>query len=497
MSESARDVIRAALPHALARVEVDGLGPRHEGKVRDMYVSGDHRVLITTDRVSAFDRVLGTIPFKGQVLNQLSAWWFETLSDVVGHHMVDVVDPNVMLVRDAEPLPVEVIVRGYITGSTSTSLWTLYERGVDRPYGLDLPAGLVKNERLPAPVITPTTKAGKGEHDERLTSEEVVERGLVEASLWQRVREVALAIFARGQQIAERAGLILVDTKYEFGLIDGRLCLIDEVHTPDSSRYWVAETYAAAMAEGREPQQYDKEHLRLWLKGRGFGGDGDPPALTDDIRAELSGLYVALYEKLTGLPFDFGPQPAGPRVAQALAGGIGRFVGGARLEPLVPIIMGSASDRPQGEAIAKALAGYGIESEIRVASAHKVAVRCLEILRAYERDPRPKVYVTIAGRSNALSGLVDGHVAAPVIACPPTSSAFGGADIFSSLRMPSGVAPAVVIDPGNAALAAAKILGVGDRRVADRVRAAQRAKQEDLYAADAAFARERTAGAPS
>ncbi len=482
-------IISNALPHALDRVDVPGLGARHEGKVRDMYVVGDHRVLVTTDRVSAFDRVLGTIPFKGQVLTQLSAWWFEHLADVVGHHMVDVVDPNVMITREAAPLPVEVIVRGYITGSTSTSLWTLYEQGVERPYGLDLPAGLRKNDRLPAPVITPTTKAAKGQHDERLTADEVVERGLVEPALWREVCAAAIAIFERGQRIAERAGLILVDTKYEFGLIDGRLCLIDEVHTPDSSRYWVAESYAAALAEGRAPQQFDKEHLRLWLKARGYGGDGPPPALTDAIRAEVAQRYITLFEKLTGQRFAYGAQPARARVEHALADGIDGMLDADR--PLVPIIMGSASDRPHGEAIAGALAELGIDSEIRVASAHKVAARCLEILGEYERDPRPKVYVTIAGRSNALSGLVDGHVAAPVIACPPTSSSFGGADIFSSLRMPSGVAPGVVLDPGNAALLAAKILGVGDRRTADRVRASQRRRQETLYAADAQLAAER------
>ncbi len=482
-------IIDNALPHALQTVAVDGLGPRHEGKVRDMYVVGDHRVLVTTDRVSAFDRVLGTIPFKGQVLTQLSAWWFEALADVVGHHMVDVVDPNVMITREAQPLPVEVIVRGYITGSTSTSLWTLYDQGVERPYGLELPKGLRKNDKLPAPVITPTTKAEKGQHDERLTAAEVVERGLVEPGLWKQVCDAAIAIFQRGQAVAEKAGLILVDTKYEFGLIDGRLCLIDEVHTPDSSRYWVAESYAAAMAEGRAPQQFDKEHLRLWLKAQGYGGDGTPPALTDAIRAEVSQRYITLFEKLTGQRFAYGAQPARARVEHALAGGIDGMIEGDR--PLVPIIMGSASDRKHGEAIAGALAELGIDSEIRVASAHKVAVRCLEILSAYEADPRPKVYVTIAGRSNALSGLVDGHVAAPVIACPPTSSSFGGADIFSSLRMPSGVAPAVVLDPGNAALLAAKILGVGDRRTADRVRTSQRMKQETLYAADAQFVAEK------
>ena len=207
-----KDVIREAIPHAIRSVSLDGMGPKIEGKVRDMYTHGNRRVLITSDRVSAFDRVLGTIPFKGQVLTQLSNWWFQELSDVVNHHVVAMPDPNVIIGHEAQPLPVEVIVRGHITGSTSTSLWTVYNEGVEKPYGLDLPPGLQKHQALPEPVITPTTKAEKGEHDERLTSAEVVENGLVEAELWAHVQDVALKIFARGQAVARSAGLILVDT---------------------------------------------------------------------------------------------------------------------------------------------------------------------------------------------------------------------------------------------------------------------------------------------
>ncbi|MGC6417859.1 MAG: phosphoribosylaminoimidazolesuccinocarboxamide synthase [Bradymonadia bacterium] len=310
--------IRDAIPTALTSVDVAGLGEKYDGKVRDMYRVGDRRALITTDRVSAFDRVLGTIPFKGQVLTQLSAWWFEQLTDVVSHHVVDVPDPNVIVAREAEPLPVEVIVRGYITGSTSTSLWTLYNEGVDRPYGLDLPAGLVKNAALPQAVITPTTKAEKGQHDERLTSAEVVEKGLVDAELWTHVQNVALEVFRRGQEVASKAGLILVDTKYEFGMIDGKLALIDEVHTPDSSRYWVAETYEAALAEGRAPQQFDKEHLRLWLGAQGYRGEGTAPALSDDIKSEVSARYISAYERLTGLTFVPGEQPPRERISNRL-----------------------------------------------------------------------------------------------------------------------------------------------------------------------------------
>lgn len=310
--------IEAAIPHALMRVDLPGLGPRSEGKVRDIYVVGDRRVLITTDRVSAFDRVLGAIPFKGQVLNQLSAWWFAQTRDIIANHVIGVPDPNVTIAREAQPLPVEVIVRGYITGVTSTSLWTLYHQGAPRPYGLDLPPGLRKNDPLPEPVITPTTKAAGGAHDERLTADEVVERGLVRADLWAEICAAALAIFRRGQETARRAGLILVDTKYEFGLIDGRPVLIDEIHTPDSSRFWVAESYQAARDADREPESFDKEFLRLWFVEHGYRGEGTPPAMPTGLIALVAQRYIAAYERLTGETFVPGAQPVTDRIAQAL-----------------------------------------------------------------------------------------------------------------------------------------------------------------------------------
>lgn len=313
------DEIRSAIPHALARTELQGMGARTEGKVRDIYQAGDKLILVTTDRQSAFDRVLGLIPFKGQVLNQLSAWWFEQTRDIAPNHVQAVPDPNVTVARLATALPVEVIVRGYITGVTSTALWTLYEQGVARPYGLDLPAGLRKNDPLPEPVITPTTKGVGGAHDERLTVAEVVERGLVEPTLWEEIQAAALAIFKRGQAVAQKAGLLLVDTKYEFGLIDGRAALIDEVHTPDSSRYWVAESYAARRDAGLEPESFDKEYLRLWFASQGYRGEGEPPVMPDDFVAEVSRRYISAYERLTGQAFVPGAQPAAARIAANLA----------------------------------------------------------------------------------------------------------------------------------------------------------------------------------
>lgn len=303
----------AAIPHALLRTDMPELGKRVEGKVRDIYLQEGRRILVTTDRVSAFDRVLGVIPFKGQVLNQLSAWWFAQTSDIVANHLLDVPDPNVTIGAEAEALPVEVIVRGYITGVTSTSLWTLYEQGVERPYGLDLPPGLSKNDPLPQPVITPTTKATGGAHDERLTSQEVVDNGLVDPGLWAEVQRAALAVFELGQKAAAAAGLILVDTKYEFGLINGELALIDEVHTPDSSRYWIAETLEAG-----DPQNYDKEFLRLWFVDQGYRGEGLIPEMPPEFVARVAERYIDAYERLTGQAFRPGSQPAADRIRDAL-----------------------------------------------------------------------------------------------------------------------------------------------------------------------------------
>jgi phosphoribosylaminoimidazole-succinocarboxamide synthase len=309
----------AAVPHALQTVDVAGYGQKFSGKVRDMYALGDGaRALITTDRISAFDVVLGLIPYKGQALNELSAWWFEQTRDIVPNHLLRVPDPNVMIVREAQPLPVEIVVRGFITGVTKTSLWTLYAAGERNAYGVALPDGLQKNDALPAPVITPTTKAAAGGHDERLTRAEIVEGGLLPEKLWAQVEHAALALFARGQAVARNAGLILVDTKYEFGTIDGELVLIDEMHTPDSSRFWTAESHAL---NPRAPRNFDKEFLREWYAARGYRGDGPPPPMPPDFAADVAERYIALYEMLTGREFQPGAMPQAERIKRALERG--------------------------------------------------------------------------------------------------------------------------------------------------------------------------------
>lgn len=305
--------LQQAIPDCIDTIHIEGLGQKDAGKVRDSYRQGDTRILITTDRVSAFDRILGLIPYKGQVLNQLSAWWFEQTQDIVTHHMLSVPDPNVMVGREAQALPVEVVVRGYITGVTSTSLWTLYDNGERTPYGISLPDGLSKNDALPEPIITPTTKAEHG-HDERITRTDIIASGLITAKLWQEIEEKAIAVFTRGQALADQAGLILVDTKYEFGLIDGQLALIDEIHTPDSSRYWTKSSYQMG-----EPENFSKEFLREWFKAQGYTGDGDAPTMPDHFVAQVAERYIKAYESLTGEPFVPAAYPARHRIRRNLA----------------------------------------------------------------------------------------------------------------------------------------------------------------------------------
>jgi phosphoribosylaminoimidazole-succinocarboxamide synthase len=312
------DQILAAVPIALDKIDIPGM-PVNRGKVRDNYkLSGKRRLLITTDRLSAFDRVLGQVPYKGQVLNQLAAWWFEQTADILPNHVISVPDPNVTVATEATALPVEVVVRGYISGVTSTSLWTRYAAGERHIYGMDFPDGLKKNEPLPEPIITPTSKELDG-HDQRLTVREVVEDGWVDAATWYKIAEVAIRLFKRGQQLADKAGLILVDTKYEFGLDkNGDVMLIDEIHTPDSSRFWLKSSYMAHFEAGEEPDNFDKELVRLWYTKQGYMGDGEPPAMTNDLIVAASQRYQEVYEWLTGRIFDPAPYPARDRILQSL-----------------------------------------------------------------------------------------------------------------------------------------------------------------------------------
>jgi len=297
-----------------------GLAGKRSGKVRDWYpLGGGKRLIVTTDRLSAFDRTLAAVPFKGQVLNQLAAWWFGQTADIIGNHLVSMPDPNAIVAVEAEPLPIEVIVRGYITGVTTTALWYRYSLGERSIYGYDFPEGLRKNQALPAPIITPTTKGGPTGHDERLTCDEVVTGGHLDEATWATVSRAALALFARGQERAKAAGLLLVDTKYEFGRApDGSIILIDEAHTPDSSRFWKAESYAFRQESGIEPECFDKEFVRLAFAELGYRGDGPVPPVRDSLWDETSALYRSAYERLTGEAFVPGEYPVGPRLERNL-----------------------------------------------------------------------------------------------------------------------------------------------------------------------------------
>jgi len=303
-TEKYKERIKAELNNTLTETTLDR-GKKRAGKVRDQYALGDKIALITTDRQSAFDRVLASIPFKGQVLNLTSAWWFEQTKDIIPNQVINIPDPNITLAKNCEVFPIEFVVRGYITGSTSTSLWTVYNNG-DREYcGNILSEGLVKNQKLDSNMLTPTTK--EEHHDRPISPNDIVREGWMTQTDWEYCSQKALELFEYGQKKAAENGMILVDTKYEMGKAEnGEIVLIDEIHTPDSSRYWIAETYNERMASGNEPQNIDKEFLRLW-----FVDNCDPyndevlPAAPEDLIVELSSRYIYLYETITGQLFPF------------------------------------------------------------------------------------------------------------------------------------------------------------------------------------------------
>lgn len=288
----------------LGRTDLAGLGRRIEGKVRDCYVEVGRRTLVASDRISCFDVVVGTIPFKGQVLNQIAAFWFEKTASVAPNHVLSVPDPCVTVARECRPLPVEFVYRGYLTGVSSTSIWRAYEAGERLYCGHRLPDGLRKHQRLPEALLTPTTKAEHGEHDALTSREDLIASGVISQAHYDEGARIAARLFAAGQAWAATRGLILVDTKYELGLdSDGRVVVIDEIHTPDSSRYWYADGYADAFGRGEDPKSLDKEYVRRWLVDQGYRGEGPPPTLPDDVRCEAARRYIETYERITGLEF--------------------------------------------------------------------------------------------------------------------------------------------------------------------------------------------------
>jgi phosphoribosylaminoimidazole-succinocarboxamide synthase len=290
-----------ALAHPLAKTDFPQLGKKYEGKVRDNYTDGDKRTIIVSDRISAFDRVLGTLPLKGQVLNKVSTWWFEQTKHIADNHVIAVPDPNVTVAHECEPLPVEMVVRAYMTGSTSTSIWVHYKNGARSYCGHELPEGLKFNQKLPQVLLTPSTKAAQGDHDVSASREEILEISGMAASDFDAAAKMAMDLFAFGQKVCADRGLILVDTKYEFGRTkDGRIVVMDEIHTPDSSRFWFSNSYAERFAAGEAPESFDKEYVRRWLKERDFAGDGPIPQIPDEVKIEAVKRYIEAIETITG-----------------------------------------------------------------------------------------------------------------------------------------------------------------------------------------------------
>jgi phosphoribosylaminoimidazole-succinocarboxamide synthase len=314
-----------ALPQALAEIDIPELPNPYHGKVRDNYDLPDgRRIIIASDRLSAFDRILAAIPCKGQVLTQTARFWFEACADICPNHVLSYPDPNVVVGRRLDILPVEIVVRDYLAGTTGTSILTLYKRGQREMYGATLPDGLRDNQRLPAPIITPTTKAFDGGHDEPLSAQAILDQGLLSAEQWATVSGYALALFARGQTIAAERGLILVDTKYEFGLDpEGRIVLADEIHTPDSSRYWFAQTYAEKFAAGTRPDSFDKDFVRSWVAARCDPYKDPIPEIPPSLIAETAQVYIKAFETITGQAFQ--APPANERVLDRIRRNLAQF----------------------------------------------------------------------------------------------------------------------------------------------------------------------------
>lgn len=310
--------IKEQMKYTLKETNFEGLGEKKKGKVRDVYKGADSLFLISSDRQSAFDRNLANIPFKGQVLTQTSKFWFDNTKDIIQNHVIAVPDPNVVVGKKLSVFPVEMVVRGYITGVTSTSAWTAYSKGEREFCGNTLPEGLKKNQKFDKPIVTPTTKSE--EHDEKISGKEIVERGLMTQEQWDYVSDKALKLFERGTEIAAKNGLILVDTKYEFGYDgEGNIFLIDEIHTPDSSRYWLKDSYEGKIAKGEEPENIDKEFLRLWFKEHCDPyHDETLPEAPEELVVELSKRYIKLYEMITGNEFKAEPGDVSERIEKNL-----------------------------------------------------------------------------------------------------------------------------------------------------------------------------------
>jgi len=437
-----RKEVKENINNTLGAFYFPELGDPIKGKVRDNYIVGSTRLMIASDRVSCFDHILKQqIPFKGQILSQIAAFWFDKTSDIIENHLINCPDPNVMLVHQCKLIPVEVIVRSYLTGSA----WRSYKNGSREICGVKLPNGLQENHKFNTPIITPTTKAEHG-HDMDITVEQIISQKLVSEKVWKQVEAAAIKIFIRGQEICENAGLILVDTKYEFGLLNDKVVLIDEIHTPDSSRFWTRGEIGKS--------HRSKEFIRAWLMEQGFmGREGEVmPDLTKDVIAQAAQIYIDIYEQITGTQFQ-------PELAPILARLRTNLISADLMQGyFVPIIMGSTSDQTFCDTLVNNLTSLGIQSKCHVASAHKTPEKVMSLVNQYNTSSEPIVYITVAGRSNGLSGVTAASAVHPVIACPPFKDKQDYlTNINSTLQMPSETPVLTVVDPKNAVLAVARI----------------------------------------
>jgi fusion protein PurCD len=418
----------------------------HRGKVREIYAHGPEELLIiATDRISAFDKVLDSgIPGKGAVLSSLAAWWFEQTADIVPNHLIRVVDPSACLVKRCDPIKIEVIVRGYLCGS----MWRRYQAGERSFEGHTLPDGLTENAQLPRPIVTPTTKEAV---DRPISPAAIVTEGWTSQELWDSMEATALRLFGRGTRLMGERGIILVDTKYEFGLLDDALVLIDEIHTPDSSRFWPADSWREDPAKA---VQLDKEFVRKWLLANRVDGEV-PGSLPGAVVAETAQRYREIFERITGKAAPALPRDAGSRLYRNLVNQ------GVIAEGFVVVIMGSPIDEPHCAKIKGMVETYGIACHMRVVSAHKNGERILGMAEFYNRAVEPGAVVAVAGLSNGLGGALAANLVLPVINAPPVADRSDlMVNIHSSLMMPSKTPAATVVKPANAAQFALRALNL-------------------------------------
>ncbi len=419
----------------------------HSGKVRDsIRIDDKTRMIVVTDRLSAFDSVLKTpIPHKGAVLNGISNYWFEKTKSIVDNHFIKAIDPNINLVREAKPIKVEMIVRGYLTGS----MWRGYQKGKREFSGVKVTNGMKKNEKFQTPILTPTTKE---EIDREITPQNIVKEGLVSEELYRKMEEISLELFQLGSKILADKGIILVDTKYEFGLIDGKLVLIDEIHTPDSSRFWFKKDYEK---NPEQVEQIDKEYTRQWLL-KNKTDDGYPDVLPDEVVKETSRRYLEIYKAILDKELETDSSYfIRDRICQNLVRE------GLIKDSYIAIIMGSTSDIEHCKKIKSYIDKYDVMTDLRVVSAHKNGERIVSIAEEYNNSIEPGVVIAVAGRSNGLGGALAANLNIPVINCPPFKDNLDMiANINSSLIMPSKTPASTVRHPDNAAYSALRSLNI-------------------------------------